>query len=112
MKKDLIFAPLMIIIGIALFMLRLTGMPVHIAVSVAGVLVLLVYAVLTKKDWKLPAFEIIMRVFYGVALISGVVIMNVQGIPAIAIVHKASAVAFVLLLVILFVHKLIKSKKA
>ena len=36
MKKDLVFAPLMLLIGIALFMLRLTGMPAHIAVSAVG----------------------------------------------------------------------------
>lgn len=112
MKKDLLFAPLMLLIGIALFMLRVTGMPVHIAVSAVGVLVLIVYAVLTKKEWKIPALEIIMRAFYGIALISGVVIMNVHGIAALSILHKASAALFVVLLVVLFVHKLIKSKKA
>ena len=112
MKKDLIFAPLMLILGILLFLLKFTGMPVHIAVSVAGVLVLVVYAVLTKKEWKIPALEILMRVFYGIALISGVVIMNVHGIAALSIIHKACAALFLLSLVILFVHKLIKSKKA
>jgi hypothetical protein len=53
-----------------------------------------------------------MRVFYGIALITGVVIMNVQGIAALAIVHKASAALFAVLLVVLFVHKLIAAKKA
>lgn len=112
MKKDLIFAPLMLILGILLFLLKFTGMPAHIAFSVAGVLVLVVYAVLTKKEWKIPALEILMRVFYGIALISGVVIMNVHGIAALSIIHKACAALFLLSLVILFVHKLIKSKKA
>ena len=50
MKKDLIFAPVMLLIGIALFMLRFTGMNAHIAISVAGVVVLIAYAVLTKKS--------------------------------------------------------------
>ena len=112
MKKDLIFAPAMLLIGIALFLLRFTGMTTHIAVSVAGVAVLVAYAVLTKKDWKLPALEIIMRVFYAVALLSGVAIMKVNGISALSIIHKASAALFVILLVVLFVHKLIKAKKA
>ena len=112
MKKDLVFAPLMLLIGIALFMLKLTGMPAHIAVSAAGVLVLIVYAVLTKKEWKIPALEIIMRVFYGIALVSGVVIMNVHGVAALAVLHKVSAALFVVLLVVLFVNKLIKAKKA
>ena len=112
MKKDLIFAPAMLLIGILLFLLRATGMTAHIAISVAGVVVLVVYAVLTKKEWKIPALEIIMRVFYGIALISGIVIMNVHGIAALAIVHKACAALFVVLLVALFVHKLITAKKA
>lgn len=112
MKKDLIFTPIMLLIGVLLFLLRVTGMSAHIAISVIGVLVLIVYAVLTKKSWKIPALEILMRVFYGIALITGVVIMNVHGIATLAIVHKASAALFAVLLVVLFVHKLIAAKKA
>ena len=112
MKKDLIFSPAMLMIAVLLFLLRATGMTAHIAVSVIGVLVLIAYAVLTKKDWKIPALEISMRVFYGIALITGIVIMNVHGIAVLSIIHKASAVLFVLLLVALFLHKLITAKKA
>ena len=112
MKKDLIFAPVMIVIGALLFLLRATGMTAHIAVSVVGVLVLVAYAVTTKKEWKIPALEVIMRVFYGIALITGIVMMNVHGVATLAIVHKASAAVFAVLLVVLFVHKLIANKKA
>ena len=112
MKKDLIFAPVMLLIGILLFLLRATGMSAHIAISVIGIVVLIAYTVLTKKSWKIPALEIIMRACYGIALITGIVIMNVHGIAALAIVHKACAALFVVLLVVLFVHKLIAAKKA
>ena len=112
MKKDLIFAPAMLVIGILLFLLRATGFTAHIVISLIGVLVLIAYAVLTKKDWKLPALEIVMRVFYGIALITGIVIMNVHGIAALAIIHTACAVLFVVALAVLFAHKLIQSKKA
>ena len=112
MKKDLIFTPALLVIGMLLFLLRATGMTAHIAISVVGVLVLIAYAVATKKEWKIPALEILMRVFYGIALITGIVIMNVHGIAALAIVHKASAALFVVLLVVLFVHKLATAKKA
>ena len=112
MKKDFIFAPIMLVIGVLLFLLKATGMPAHIAISVVGVAVLVAYAVLTKKNWKIPALEIIMRVFYGVALITGVVMMNVVGVAALAVVHKVCAVLFVLLLCVLFVQKWIVSKKA
>ena len=112
MKKDLIFAPIMLLIGVLLFLLRATGMTAHIAISVIGILVLLAYAVLTKKNWKIPALEIIMRVFYGIALITGIVIMNVHGIAALTIIHKASAVLFMALIIVLLTHKVVTNKKA
>lgn len=112
MKKDFIFAPAMLVIGILLFLFRATGLTVHIIISVIGVLVLVAYAVLTKKDWQIPALEIVMRAFYGIALITGIVIMNVSGVAALAVIHRISAALFVIALVFLFVHKLIKSKKA
>ena len=111
MKKDLIFAPVMLLIGIALFLLRATGMTAHIAISVVGILVLAAYTALTKKEWKIPALEILMRACYGIALITGIVIMKVRGIAALAVVHKAGAALFVILLAVLFVLKL-RAKKA
>ena len=112
MKKDLIFAPVLLVIGVALCLLRATGMTAHIAISVVGVLALVIYTVLTKKEWKLPALEVIMRAFYGVALITGVVVMKVHGIAAIAILHKVSAVLFMVLILVLLTHKLVVSKKS
>lgn len=112
MKKDLIFAPVMILIGVMLFLLRTTGMTAHIAISVIGLLILILYAVLTKKDWKIPALEILMRAFYGIALITGIVIINVHGIIALAVIHKVSAVLFMILIIVLLTHKVITNKKA
>ena len=112
MKKDLIFTPAMLLIGVLLFLLRATGMTAHIAISVVGILVLIAYTVLTKKDWKIPALEIIMRAIYGVALITGIVILNVHGIAALSIIHKASAVLFMALIIALLTHKVVTNKKA
>ena len=112
MKKDLIFTPAMLLIGVLLFLLRATGMTAHIAISVVGVLVLIAYTVLTQKDWKIPALEIVMRMFYGIALITGIVIMNVHGIAAVSIIHKASAVLFMALIIVLLTHKVATNKKA
>ena len=111
MKKDLIFAPIMLLVGAALFLLRFTGMPAHIAISIVGILVLAAYTVVTKKEWKIPALEIIMRAFYGIALIPGIVIMNVHGIVALAVIHKVSAVLFLALIVVLLVTKAVSNKK-
>ena len=111
MKKDLIFAPTLLLVSAMLFMLRITGMTAHIAVSVIGLGLLVAYAVLTKKEWKIPALEIIMRAFYGIALISGIVI-KVKYIAALATVHKISAALFAVAFIALFIHKLIVAKKA
>lgn len=111
MKKDLIFAPIMLLIGVLLFLLRATGMTAHIVISVIGVLALIAYTVLTKKEWKIPALEILMRAFYGVALITGIVIMNVHGIVALAVIHKVSAVLFMALIIVLLTHKAVANKK-
>lgn len=112
MKKDLIFAPIMLLIGVSLFLLRATGMTAHIVISVIGVLALIAYTVLTKKEWKLPVLEIMMRAFYGIALITGIVIMNVHGIVALAVIHKVSAVLFMVLIIVLLIHKAAMNKKA
>ena len=110
MKKDMIFAPAMLLIAILLFLYSATGLAAHIAISVVGVLILAVYTSATRKEWKTPALEIPMRVFYGIALVTGAV-ANATDIPALDIVHKASAVLFVVLLVVLFVNKLVANKK-
>lgn len=112
MKKDLIFAPILVLLGAALCLLKFTGITAHIAISVVGILVLAVYTVLTKKEWKIPALEVIMRAFYGIALITGVVIMKVQGVAALAIVHKISAVLFIALVIVLLVSKAVSKKKS
>lgn len=40
---------------------------------------LVAYTITTKKDWKIPALEIIMRALYEIALISGGMILSLQG---------------------------------
>ena len=110
MKKDRICTPAMLLIAILLFLYRATGIGAHIAISVVGILVLAVYTAATKKEWKTPALEIPMRVFYGIALITGVV-ANATDITVLDIVHKASAALFVVLLVVLFIKKLVANKK-
>ena len=112
MKKDLIFAPALLAIGVLLFLLRATGMTAHIVISVIGVLALIAYTVLTKKEWKIIPLEILMRAFYGIALIIGIVIMNVHGIVALAVIHKVSAVLFMALIIVLLVTKLASQKDA
>ena len=108
MKKNVLFLIPLLVIASLLFLLRTTGMKVHIAVSVVGLVLLVGYALATKKEWKCPVCEILERVCYAVAMISGVVIMNVHGVAAISVVHKVSAVLFVILLVVTEIPKMIK----
>lgn len=108
MKKNILFLIPMLLVVVALFLLRATGMTAHIVVSVVGLVLLIAYTVATKKEWKNPALEILQRVFYAIALITGVVLMNVHGIAAVSIIHKISAVLFVILLADVEIHKAIK----
>ena len=108
MKKNLLFIIPMIVVAVLLFMLRATGMKVHIAVSVVGLVLLIAYTLLAKKEWKCPALEILQRVCYAIALITGIVLMNIHGIAAISIIHKISAVLFVILLIVCEIQKIIK----
>jgi hypothetical protein len=109
MKKDLIFAPILLVIGVLLYLLKVTGMTAHIILSVVGVVALIAYTVLNKKNWKIPALEIAMRASYGVALISGIV-LKIKYISAIGVAHKIFAVLFVVMLIVIFCHKLISNK--
>ena len=108
MKKNILFLIPMLLVVVALFLLRATGMKIHIAVAVVGLLILIGYTIATKKEWINPALEILFRVCYAIALITGVVLMNVHGVAAISIIHKISAALFVILLVATETHKAIK----
>ena len=108
MKKNVLFLIPMVIVAVLLFMLRATGMKAHIIVSVVGLALLVAYTVATKKDWRKPVLEILQRVFYAVALITGVVLMNVHGIAFVSILHKICAVLFVVFMLDTEIHKAIK----
>lgn len=99
MKKSLLFSVPILIITVLLLMLCVTGIKAHIALSVVGLVILVAHTIVTKKEWKYPALEILKRVMYAVALISGIAIMNVHGIALISIIHKISAVLFAVLLI-------------
>jgi Na+/H+ antiporter NhaD/arsenite permease-like protein len=107
-KKKVLFLIPMIAAIVLLFMLRATGMKVHIAVSVIGLMLLIGYTLATRKEWRNKKLEILQRVCYAIALITGAVLMNVHGIDAVSIVHKISAVLFVILLADVEIHKAIK----
>ncbi len=101
MKKDLIFSPVLLVVSILLCLLKTTGMTAHIIISVLGMAILVAYTVATKKHWKIPALEIVMRACYGIALISGIV-LKIKYIAVLGIVHKIFALLFAVALVVLY----------
>ena len=82
-------------------------MAAHIAVGVVGLVILIAYTIATKKAWKSKVLEILQRVCYAVALITGIVLMRVD-VKALSVVHRAGALLFVLLFVICEIHKVAK----
>ena len=111
MKKNFLFFIPMIIIATLLSMLETTGMTAHIVISVIGLLILVAYAVVTKKDWKIPALEIIHRVFYAVALISGIALKAHCTFVAMPIIHRVAATLFTVLFAVTEIHKILKLLK-
>ena len=105
MKKNVLFLISLVAVAVLLFLYRATGLTAHIVVSLAGLILLVAYAVSTKKYWKCPVLEILERVFYGIALITGVIVMNAPVLTAVGIVHRISAALFVFLLIITEIHK-------
>lgn len=110
MKKDLIFAPILLVVGVLLGLLKVTGMTAHIVLSVVGVCALVAYTIIAKKTWKIPALEISIRASYGIALITGI-ILKIKYIVWLGIVHKIFAMLFVVILIVVFVQKIVAKKK-
>jgi len=108
MKKKLLFLIPMVIVAVLLFMLRATGMKVHITISLAGLLLLIGYTVATKKEWKNPGLEIFLRACYAIALITGIALMNVHDMAVISVIHKISAGFFVIFLAVVEIQKELK----
>ena len=105
MNKNRIFLISMALVSVLLFMLRMTGLAAHIIVSVAGLAVMIPLTLQTRKEWKIPALEVIMRAMYLVAVITGGMLMKLQGIAALGIVHKIGAALFAVLLLVLYIPK-------
>ena len=103
-------AIILAIIGLAL--LKVTGMTGHIVISVIALLIMVVCAVLEKKNWKKPALEIIYRLAYLIALITGIVMVASELSGAVSIVHKVAAGAFAALYIVSIVDYFLSKKKS
>ena len=105
MNKNCIFMISMIAVSALLFLLRVTGLAAHIVVSVLGLAIMIPYTLKTKKEWTKTPLEILMRVMYLVAIVTGGMLMKVHGIAALGMVHKIGAALFLVLLLVLYIPK-------
>ena len=105
MKKNCLFLIAMVAVSLLLFLLRMTGLTTHIIISVLGLAVMIPYTVKTKKEWKNTALEVIMRVMYLVAIVTGGMLMKLHSLTALGIVHKIGAALFLVLLLVLYIPK-------
>ena len=105
MNKNRVLLIAMIAVSALLAALSVTGIGGHIAVSVVGLAIMIPITIATRKEWKIPALEVIMRVMYLIAIVTGGVLMKVQAAAALGIVHKIAAAAFAVLLLVLYLPK-------
>ena len=105
MNKNRFFLISMIVVSLLLFLLRMTGLTVHIIVSVLGLAIMIPVTLKTKNEWTKPALEIIMRAMYMIAIITGGVLMKIHGVAALEIIHRIGAVLFAVLLLALYIPK-------
>ena len=105
MNKNRLFLLSMIAVSALLALLSVTGLTAHIVVTVLGLAIMIPLTIATRKDWKVPALEVIMRAMYVVAVVTGGVLMKVSGVAALGIAHKVSAAVFAVLLLVLYLPK-------
>ena len=105
MNRNRLFVVAMAIVSVLLFLLRTTGLTAHIAVSVIGLAIMIPFTVKTKSEWTKAPLEVLMRVMYLIAIVTGGVMMNVHGVAVVGIVHKVCALLFAVLLLVLYIPK-------
>ena len=105
MNKNLVFMISMIAVSLLLFLLRVTGLTAHIIVSVLGLAIMIPFTLKTKGEWTKAPLEILMRVMYLIAIVTGGALMKVHGIAPLGMVHKIGAALFLVLLLVLYIPK-------
>ena len=105
MKKNAFFMLAMAIVSMLLAFLSKTGMTAHIVISVLGLAIMIPFTLKTKSEWTKAPLEVLMRVMYLIAIVTGGVMMNVHGVAVVGIVHKVCALLFAVLLLVLYIPK-------
>lgn len=108
-KLDAITFIAIIITFVGLLMLHITGLTVHILISIFGLFIVIVSAILGKKDWQYPSLEISYRALYLLTLITGIYMTATYVTDVASIIHKITCAMFGGLFVITFIIKLNKN---
>ena len=114
--KTIIYTILMLIISILLFLLKVTGMNIHIILGILGLVTMISYTLLIKKEFKeyskkRKVIEILKRVSFAIALISGFVLKMIGRNVILSNAHKIAALIFVILLLGISIKKIISKKQ-
>lgn len=115
MIKTILYTLSMIIISILLFALKFTGMRIHIGLGIVACIITIIYTLsirnkLKEYPRKTIMTEVAMRVFLGVALITGFLLRPFGTLVVISIIHKISAVLFVILLLVINIKKIVNKQ--
>ena len=116
MLKTILYTVFMVIISVLLFLLKITGMKMHIVLGILALIITIVYTLLIKKDLKELSkknivMEILMRVCFAVALITGFLLKPFGTFLIISIIHKFAAIIFVVMLLVINIRKIFIDKK-
>ena len=95
----------MIVVSALLAMLSRTGIVAHIAIFVVGLVIMIPITIATRNEWMIPALEVIMCVRYLIAVLTSGALMTIRGVPVLGIIHKIGAVAFAVLMLVLYLPK-------
>ena len=116
MIKTILYTIFMIIILILLFLLKVTGMKLHIVFGILALIITITYTLLIRKNLKEYSkksiiMEILMRICLAIALITGFLFKPFGTVFVISIIHKIAAIVFTILLLAININKIFIKKK-
>ena len=116
MIGTILYTIIMLTISVLLFALKFTGMKIHIILGIGACVITIIYTLLIKRKLKESTkknivIEVLMRVFLALALITGFLLKPFGGIVVISIIHKISAIVFVILLSLINIKKIFSQQR-
>ena len=116
MLKTILYTISMIIISVLLFLLKITGMKMHIVLGILALVITIAYTLSIKKEFKEFSkknivMEILMRICLAIALITGFLLKPFGTFLIVSIIHKLAAIIFTVILLVINIKKIFVDKK-